>query len=173
MFWRKKKNEPSPSAANPAIEPSPTTAEFSDDFKKEMVKELEAAGTDEISDVVTAGIGMIKMGAEELFPGWLRAFAKADVFVLSVEEKNPSVAFCFGPNASPDFIAVFTRLDLAQEGMQQSPKLRSKIRMTGLSVLEMASQAKKGIWINVMSDACSVSFPASVVAALIKEVRHQ
>ncbi len=170
MFWRKK-NIPPPLSEKPAAEPPLLRENLSDEFKKDFVRELEAVSAGGNDDVLTAGIGAIKMGAHELLPGWVRKFGQADVFVVSVEEKNPEIAFCFGPKGAQDFVAVFTRLDLAEACMREMPKLKSAMSMTGLDILELASGAKKGIWLNVMSEACSVSFPASAVPALLEQAR--
>lgn len=170
MFWRKKK-DPSPLTPPPVPPAAPPV--LPDGLRQEIQRELEAIGGASGDDYLTAGIGMIKMGAKELLPGWLRSFGKADVFVVSVEEKNPEVAFCFGPGGSPDFVAVFTRLDLAQACMREMPKLKFAMRVTGLDLLEQAKAGRKGVWINVMNEACSVRFPANMIPALLEEARRQ
>ncbi len=165
MFWRKKK-EPPVLSSNPTPASAPTASPA---FRQGLRQELEAV--DAKDDIVTAGIGMINSGAKELMRGWLRAFGQADVFLLTVEAR-PEGVFCFGPNGSSDFVLVFTRLDLAEACIRTMPTLKIAPKCKGTEVLKLAHSAQKGVWINLLHEACSVSFPASAIRTLLEEAQR-
>lgn len=147
----------------PLLANAPTVA-----FRREILRELEAVDSGPTDDVVTAGIGMIKLGARELLPGWLRTFGQAEVFVVSIEDQNPQTAFVFGPEGERNYVAVFTRLDLAQACMREMPQLKFAMSLKGMDLMELARNGRRGIWVNPLNDACSVKFPAEDMARLIK-----
>jgi len=148
----------------PLLAKAPTTAS-----KQEILRELEAVGSGAQDDVVTVGIGMIKLGAPELLPGWLRSFAQANVYVVSTELQNPSAAFIFGPEDDRNYVAVFTRLNLAMQCLREMPQLKYTMKLKGSDLLQLANSGRRGIWVNPLNEACSVKFPAVMMARFIKE----
>ena len=171
MFWRKKSKEPPPLPTRTAAQ-TPPTGELSPEFKRDFQKELEAVADDPASDVLSAGIGMIKIGAKELLPGWLRQFGKSNLFVVSVEQSNPTTPFVFGPKGDRNYIAVFTRLELATECLREFPTLNFAMRLNGLDLLVVARDSRLGIWINPLNDACNLLVPADKIGRFIEEAKR-
>ncbi len=164
MFWRKKSTEP----------PAPVTAQpLSPECKRDLREELEAAADDNAEDILSAGIGMIKTGAKELLPGWLRQFGKSDVFVVSAEQSNPQAAFVFGPAGDRNYVAVFTRLQLAQECLREFSTLQFAMRLNGLDLLALARDVRQGIWINPLNDACNLMIPKDMIGRFIEEANRE
>ena len=142
-------------------------------IQKGTLKELEVAGGKNAADFLSAGIGLVKAGAHELLPGWLRLFGKSDVFVVSVEQNNPQTAFVFGPKNDRNYVAVFMRLELAQECLREFSILKFTMTLKGLDLLRLARDARRGIWINPLNEACSVRFPAGMMERFIEEASRE
>lgn len=124
------------------------------------------------SDPVTAGIAGIKLGNQEQLPGWIQTFAKAKVFVVSAESLQARTAYVFGPEHNRNYLPAFTRLELAQACLQQMPQLKYAISLKGLELLQLAQTQGKGIWLNPLSEASTLKFPADKVATLVEQARR-
>lgn len=123
-------------AAEPPLLPTAASA----NLRPALVREPEIAGNAASTDPVTAGISLINPGTTELPPGWLRAFAKADIVVVSVDGMKPQNAHVFGPG---DYVGVFTQLELAQQCLRQLPQLKYAIRLKGRALLGLAESAER------------------------------
>ena len=165
--------ESPPKLETPKAPPPALRSDLPPEFKKELIKELEIAGGKATTDVLTASIGLVKAGAHELLPGWLRLFGKSDVFVVSVEQDNPQTAFVFGPKGDWNYVAVFLRLELAQECLREFPILKFTMRLNGLDLLRLARDARRGIWINPLNEACSARFPAGMMERFMEEASRE
>jgi tetratricopeptide (TPR) repeat protein len=165
--------EPPPKLETPKALPPALRSDLPPEFKKELTKELEIGGGKNAADFLSVGIGLIKTGAHKLLPGWLRLFGKSDVFIVSVEQNNPQTAFVFGPKGDWNYVAVFLRLELAQECLREFPILKVAMRLNGLDLLRLARDARKGIWINPLNEACSVRFPADMMERFIEEASRE
>jgi tetratricopeptide (TPR) repeat protein len=149
---------------------TPAPVEYSAEFKSELRQQLErVAKTGAEEDMLTAGIGMIKAGARQALPGWLKLFGQSDVFVVSAQQRNPQTAFVFGPKGDHSYVAVFTQLHLAQECLREFPMLKFAMKLSGVDLLHLAKNAQKGIWINPLNSACNVQFPAEAMDRFIQE----
>ncbi|MBJ7257803.1 MAG: hypothetical protein JHC69_13470, partial [Akkermansiaceae bacterium] len=98
---------------------------FTPQFTSEMQRELEAIGSGSGDSDLTAGIGMIKMGASELLPGWVELFNRSSVYSVSVEDADVGVPFVFGPPEDRTYVAVFTTELLARQCVAEMPPLKA------------------------------------------------
>lgn len=162
----------------PPLPPDPSTAsgsrdaKFPEGFSSEMRRELEPIGAGSEDDVLTAGIGMIKMGARELLPGWLSQFGKTQVYSVGIDNEAPESAFVFGPPEDRTYLAVFTRRSLADECIAEMPLLKFVIPIQGVSILTLAMKRELGVWINPLSDACSFRVPSNMVGRFLEEANR-
>lgn len=101
------------------------------------LERIGEASDDDMSDadVLTTGIGMIKMGAKELLPGWLSQFGKALVYSVGIDSEAPESAFVFGPREDRNYLPIFTRRSLADECVSKMPPLKFVIPIQGLTIL--------------------------------------
>jgi hypothetical protein len=132
-----------------------------------MQRELEAIGPGSGGSDLTAGIGMIKMGASELLPGWVELFGRSAVYSVSVDDADVGVPFVFGPPDDTTYVAVFTTELLAKQCVTEMPPLKSIIPFTGLDLVRAAEIRGLGLWINPLNDACTLKVPAAMVGRFI------
>jgi hypothetical protein len=168
------RRDPPPSPSNQSAAFGSSDSKFSESFTGEMRRELEQIGEvseNDVSenDVLTAGLGMIKMGASELMPGWLSQFGKADVYSVGIDSAAPESAFVFGPTDDRTYLPVFTRRSLAEKCIAEMPLLKFVIPIQGVSILNRALKRGLGIWINPLNEACSFRVPSNMVERFLEE----
>jgi hypothetical protein len=146
----------------------PFSVPVSESFKKELARELVAANPENEDDLVSCGIGIIKMGDAKALPGWVKLFMKSDVFVVSLERDNPKGAFVMGTGHERT-VAVFTRFQLAEECLNEFKALKCAFSIKGADLLELAKTKGVGVWINPLNQACSLKIPANMVRVFLEE----
>lgn len=137
-------------AGAPSLPPS--LAGFSD----ELVTELAAAKYND--DCLTATIGLMKAGNQELMQGWAREFCKGSLFCLTTI-KYSREPFIFGPKEDRNYIAVFTRKEFAEAAIKQMQEygvLEDFFKIDGTSLLNLAKASQRGIWINPLHETCTL-----------------
>lgn len=165
MFWKKKPEVPPPDKPAASSVPSPLPPPvLSPSGKQELAKELEADNPDEL----TVGIGMIKAGNRELTARWFDLFTEAEIYAVGVD---PDTAFVFGPKEDRNYLAVFTRRDLANKFLQEIPQLKHIMSLVGADWLRLAHKSGRGLWINPLNEACTMQFPVTSIEPLLQRMK--
>ncbi len=169
MFWKKKPAATVPPVNPPAVAPASTPSPGKHPTK-EFIEKLPADLRQELArdnpDTLTVSIGMIKAGAQELIPKWFGMFVQAEIYGVSIEAPRPEAAFVLGPTDDRNYLAVFTRRDLAEQLRKQYPYLQHIVPTTGREWLRVAQAGGRGMMINLLNEACSMKLPPAAVAEL-------
>ena len=145
--------------------------------RSDMAHQLETVASGGDPEILTAGIGMIRLGSKELLPGWMRLFGRSPVYSVGIGASTIDGAFLFAPPGAPSqamefrtSLPLFTTRAMADECVATLPKLDSVIECTGLSALRFAVQRQLSISINILSDTCAVSIPKDGLHRFVTEI---
>ena len=144
---------------------------------EDMARQLESVATGGDPEILTAGIGMIRLGSKELLPGWMRLLSRSQVYSAGVGATTIDGAFLFAPPGSPSqaleyrtALPIFTKRGMAEEVCAMLPKTGSVIECSGREALRFAHERKLSISFNLLSDTCSFSIPKEGVEAFLAEI---